>query len=97
MPRYVVLVNWTDQGVRNYKDTKERADAFASAIQTLGGQLVDFYWTLGSYDMVAITDAPDDETATAGLLKVGSLGNVRTTTMRAFSRDEVGRIIAKAG
>ena len=97
MARYVALISWTDQGIRDYKDTKERAQAFASMLQGLGAQLVDIYWTQGPYDIVGVIDAPDDETVTVAMLRVGALGNVRTTTMRAFSADEIGRILERAG
>lgn len=96
MATYIALLNWTDQGIRAYKDTPKRADAFAAAVQKLGAKLVKIYWTVGPYDLVCIIEAPDDETATAALLQVGGVGNVRTTTLRAFGRDEVEGIIAKA-
>ena len=96
MATYIALLNWTDQGIRAYKDTPKRADAFAAAVQKLGAKLVKIYWTVGPYDLVCIIEAPDDETATAALLQVGGGGNVRTTTLRAFGRDEVEGIIAKA-
>lgn len=97
MPRYVALINWTDQGIRNASETTARAEAFRALLQGLGGELIDLYWTLGSYDIVAVMDAPDDETATAALLKVGALGNIRSTTLRAFSSADMTRILAKAG
>ncbi|MDH6628283.1 uncharacterized protein with GYD domain [Streptomyces sp. LBL] len=96
MSTYVMLLNWTDQGIRNYKDTPERADAFAAATQKLGAKLLNLYWTVGSYDLVAVVEAPDDETVTAVLLQLGGVGNVRTTTLRAFGRKEMDRIVAKA-
>ncbi|WP_030746672.1 GYD domain-containing protein [Streptomyces sp. NRRL F-5135] len=96
MPTYVALLSWTDQGVRNYKDTAERAEAFGSAAQGLGARLLNIYWTVGPYDLVAIVEAPDDETATAALLRLGGVGNVRSTTLRAFGREEMEHIIAKA-
>ncbi|MEU0387194.1 GYD domain-containing protein [Streptomyces chartreusis] len=96
MPTYVTLLNWTDQGIRNYKDTAKRAEAFGSAVQKLGAKLVSVYWTVGPYDLVAIVEAPDDETATAALLQLGGAGNVRTTTLRAFGREEMEGIITKA-
>ncbi|MET7860037.1 GYD domain-containing protein [Streptomyces sp. NPDC005318] len=96
MPTYVTLLNWTDQGVRNYKDTAKRAEAFAAAAQNLGAKLLNIYWTVGPYDLVAIVEAPDDETATATLLQLGGVGNVRTTSLRAFGQEEMDRIIAKA-
>ncbi|WP_027945611.1 GYD domain-containing protein [Amycolatopsis taiwanensis] len=95
MPTYITLLSWTDQGIRACKETAERADAFAAALQKLGAKLVNIYWTIGPYDLVGVVEAPDDETATAALLQLGGLGNVRSTTLRAFGRDEVERIIAK--
>jgi uncharacterized protein with GYD domain len=95
--RYVTLVNWTDQGIRNYKDTTQRAKGFGEMLQGMGARLVDIYWTMGQYDLVGVLEAPDDETVTAAALKLGTLGNVRTTTLRAYTADEFARIIEKAG
>jgi uncharacterized protein with GYD domain len=95
MATFVMLVSFTDQGVRNIKDTTERADAFNQMAQKAGVTVKDVYWTLGPYDVVAIGEAPDDETATALALSVSSQGNVRTQTLRAFSRDEMSAIVAK--
>lgn len=95
MARYVALFNWTDQGVRNDKQTTARGEAFAKLLATLNSHLVDLQWTLGPYDIVAVIEAPDDETMTAAMLRLGELGNVRSTTMRAFTSEEVDRIIAK--
>ncbi len=97
MATFVLLINWTDQGVRTFKDTLDREQAFRDMAQGLGGSLKDVFWTIGPYDIVAVAEAPDDETITAVALKAGSQGNIRTTTLRAFSRDEVSRIIEKAG
>jgi uncharacterized protein with GYD domain len=96
MPTYVALLSWTDQGVRNYKDTAQRAEAFGSAVQKLGAKLLNIYWTVGPYDLVAVVEAPDDETAVAALLQLDGVGNVRSTTLRAFGREEMERIVAKA-
>ncbi|MFF3559488.1 GYD domain-containing protein [Streptomyces sp. NPDC002574] len=96
MPTYITLLNWTEQGIRAYKDTMARADAFAAAMQRLDGRLVTMYWTVGPYDLVAVLEAPDDETAAAALLQLGEAGNVRSTTMRAFGRGEVEGVIARA-
>lgn len=93
MPRYISLLNWTDQGLRNVKDTLNRAHAGRQAFQAGGGQLLEVYWTLGQYDAVLIFDAPDDETATRLLLALGLRGNVRTATLRAFNEQEMGRIL----
>ncbi|WP_406390802.1 GYD domain-containing protein [Streptomyces sp. NBC_00887] len=96
MPTYVALLNWTDQGVRNYKDTAKRSEAFRSAAHKLGAKLLSIYWTVGPYDLVAVVEAPDDETATAALLQLGGVGNIRSTTLRAFGAEEMEGIIAKA-
>jgi len=97
MPTYVTLANFTDQGIRNYTDTPKRAKAFRDLVEQMGGTVKDMYWTMGAYDVVAIVEAPDDETATAAALKVSSLGNVRTTTLRGFNLEEVESIIKMAG
>ncbi len=97
MPTYVALVNWTDQGIAAFKDSPKRADAFAKLLQQAGGKLRDIYWTIGPHDMLVIADAPDDETMTATLLQLGALGNVRTTTLRAFSKREFSDITKRAG
>ncbi len=97
MPTYVSLIGWTEQGIRNFKETVDRAKSAGAAAEKMGGRLKDIYWTLGPYDVVAVTEFPDDETATAFLLSLGSVGNVRTTTLRAYNADEMSRIIAKAG
>ena len=95
MATYISLVNWTEQGMRELKESPARADATAELAESLGGKLVQLYWTVGPYDIVAIIEAPDDETAAALQLTVGSRGAVRTTTLRAFGREEFERIIAK--
>ena len=97
MPKYVVLVNWTEQGVASAKDTVQRAEAFRSMAQSMGGDTGELLWTLGRYDIVGFLDAPDDETAAAISMKVSGLGSVRTETLRAFTAEEVGGIIGKLG
>ena len=95
MPTYISLVNWTEQGIQDLKESPVRADATAELAESMGGKLVELYWTVGPYDIVSIIEAPDDETAAAMQLTVGSRGAVRTTTLRAFGREEFERIIAK--
>ncbi len=97
MSTYVSLVNWTDQGIKNYKDSTSRADDFSKLVESLGGRVREVLWTVGAYDLVVVTEFPDDEAATAALLRVGSLGNIRTNTLRAFNADEMGTIIGRAG
>jgi uncharacterized protein with GYD domain len=95
MPTYVSLVRWTDQGVRNYRESVQRAEAFRNAVSQSGGQVRELLWTLGEYDIVTVIDAPDDESAMALLLQTASLGNVRTQTMRAMGSDEISTVIAR--
>lgn len=97
MPKYVSLINWTEKGATSFKDTVDRADAANQLAAAFGGALKEIYWTLGPYDIVAVSEAPDDESATAFALALASQGNLRTTTMRAFGADEMRGIIAKAG
>jgi uncharacterized protein with GYD domain len=97
MPKYVGLINWTDQGIRNYRDTVRRVEDARAASEQLGVRIVDVYWTLGGYDLVVVTEAPDDEALTAFLLQLGSQGNVRTQSLRAFDADEMSRIIERTG
>ena len=95
MAKYVMLINWTEQGVKNYRDSVERGKAGAAAAEKLGGKMTKIYWTLGAYDLVAVMEFPDDETATAFALALSSAGNVRTSTMRAYDEAEMNAIVAK--
>jgi uncharacterized protein with GYD domain len=95
MATYVVLANFTDQGVRNAKDSPKRADAFKEMAKRGGATVKEIFWTQGQYDIVTIVEAPDDITATALTLSVGALGNVRTQTLRAFSAADMQGIIGK--
>jgi uncharacterized protein with GYD domain len=97
MPTYVSLIHWTDQGIEHYKDTTSRAADFTKLAESSGGQVRELLWTVGEYDLVTVVDFPDDETATATLLQVGSLGNIRSNTMRGFNTEEMDSIIRRAG
>ena len=97
MPTYVSLIHWTDQGIEHYKDSPSRAANFTELAERSGGRVRELLWTVGEYDLVTVVDFPDDETATAALLRVGSLGSIRSNTMRAFSADEITTIIGKTG
>jgi uncharacterized protein with GYD domain len=97
MPTYVSLINWTDQGVRNFRDTVRRAQDFQGLVEGKGGQVRQILWTLGEYDVVGVVDFPDDETATATLLQLGALGNVRTRTMKAFDAAQMTAILQRTG
>jgi uncharacterized protein with GYD domain len=95
MITYVVLASFTDQGIRNAKDTMKRADAFKEMAKKFGVTVKQIFWTQGKYDIVTITEAPDDISGTALNMSLCALGNVRTQTLRAFSADEMKQIIAK--
>ncbi len=95
MPTYVVLANWTDQGIRNIKESPRRLDAAKKAIEAAGGKMIGFYLTMGKYDSVLIVEAPSDEVAATLALSAGREGNVRTETLKAFPEAEYRRIIAK--
>ena len=97
MATYIVLASYTDQGVRNVKDTVKRADAVRDVAKKFGVTAREFYWTMGARDVVVVFDAPDDAAMTALGMTIGSAGNVRTETMRAFSRDEMQALLAKVG
>jgi len=96
MATYITLLNFTDQGIRNFKETPKRANAFVESAKKLGVEIEKIYWTVGAHDGVVIFDAPDDETAAATLLSLAALGNVRTQSLRAFGRSEIEAIVAKA-
>jgi uncharacterized protein with GYD domain len=96
MATYIVLSNFTDQGVRNVKETTKRADAITETAKKLGASVKQVFWTLGQYDVVAVCEAPDDAAITALGLAIGAAGNSRTQTLRAFSRDEMNAILSKA-
>jgi uncharacterized protein with GYD domain len=97
MPTFIALGNFTDQGIRNIKDTVKRADMVKEAAQKAGITMKEIYWTLGAYDMVVTFEAPDDAAMTAFALAVGAAGNVRTQSLRAFNRNEMSSILAKMG
>ena len=97
MRSYVILANWTDQGAKNSRDTLKRARSFRALIESRGGKLREHLYTFGEYDIVMVTEFPDDDTATAAVLALASLGNVRTKTMRAFTDGETAAIIAQLG
>ena len=97
MPTYVVLISWTDQGAKGFKDTVDRYQSASDAGSGAGVTWREAHWTFGPYDIVATIDAPDDETLMASILNVVGQGNIRTTTMRAFSADEMKGVLEKAG
>ena len=97
MATYVVLSNFTEQGIRNVKDTTKRADAVRELAGKMGCEMKSIYWTLGKYDVVVTFEAPSDEAITALSLAIAAQGNVRTHTLRAFAKEEVTGILGKIG
>jgi uncharacterized protein with GYD domain len=95
MARFVVLINWTDQGVRNAKESVNRVGQARAAFEPLGVTIDTIYWTLGNHDMVTIVSAPDGESLAVALLRLAGAGNVRTTTLRAFDEAEFSAILAR--
>ncbi len=94
MSTYIILLNYTDQGIRNIKDSPKRLDAAKKMLKSMGGEIKDFYLTMGSYDIAIVAEAPSDEVMAKFALASGSLGNVRTTTLKAFPEVEYRKIIA---
>ena len=94
MPHYVLLVKWTDQGIKGVKDSPKRAEAARKLAESEGGKLT-LYYTMGRYDLIGIGEAKDDETMNRVLLQIGSLGNVRTETLKAMTEAEAAKLIAK--
>ncbi len=95
MPKYILLANFTDQGIRNIRGTISRAEAFQAMAEKSGVAMKELCWTLGRHDVLAVFEAPDDESATALALSAASLGNVRCETLRAFSFEEMRNILGK--
>jgi uncharacterized protein with GYD domain len=93
MVAYVVLGNFTDQGIRNAKESPKRADAFRAMAKTFGVTVKEILWTQGRYDIVTIVDAPDESSFMSLTLSLGALGNVRTESLRAFSADEMTKAV----
>ena len=94
MPTYIVLTNWTDQGIRTVKESPKRLDATKKAIEAAGGKVLGYYLTMGKYDSVLIVESPSDEVAATVALSAGSEGSIRTETLKAFNEGEYRKIIA---
>ena len=93
MATYIILINYTDQGIRNIKDSPKRLDAAKKMLKTMGGEIKDFYLTMGSYDIAIVAEAPSDDVIAKFSLASGSLGNIRTTTLKAFPEAEYRKIV----
>ncbi len=97
MPTYLILFNWTDQGIRTVKDSPKRLEAAKAQVKDLGGEVKAFYMTQGGYDGVLVVEMPSDEKLATFVLKAGSAGNIRTTTLRAYPEEDYRTIIGALG
>ena len=93
MSQYILLINWTQQGISNIKESSDRYSSFKTSVEKAGGKLIGGYYTFGEYDVIIIIEAPNDEVVMSLMLKVGSAGNVRTKTLKAFTAEEGMNII----
>jgi uncharacterized protein with GYD domain len=96
MATYLVLWNWTEQGIRNFKDSPKRVAAFEQLVKKHDGKVIHFLYTLGKYDGAALVEVPSDEAFLKIALNLGSLGNVRTTTLKAWAASEAAKVIGQA-
>ena len=93
MPTYIGLVKFTEQGMRNVKETTKRAKSFREMAEKAGVKVKEILWTMGRYDLVLVVDAPNDETMTRLALALGMLGNAKTETLKAFSAQEMDQVL----
>jgi uncharacterized protein with GYD domain len=93
LSHYILLINWTEQGIGKINESSDRYSSFKTSVEKAGGKLIGGYYTFGEYDVVIIIEAPNDEAVMSLMLKVGSAGNVRTKTLKAFTADEGSKII----
>lgn len=94
MPTYITLINYTQKGIEDVKESPQRLEAAKQAFQRMGAKLKDFYLVMGRYDIILVTEAPNDETVAKIALTLGSFGNIRTESFRAFKEDEYREIIS---
>jgi uncharacterized protein with GYD domain len=95
MSIYITLYKWTDQGIKNIKEAPARIKAATKSAEAAGGKTLGVYLTMGEYDLVAISEGPNDEAVAAMLLAQGAMGNVRSTTLRAFTAEQFAEIVKK--
>ena len=93
MSHYILLINWTEQGIGKINESPDRYSSFKALVEKTGGKLIGGYYTFGEYDVVIIIEAPNDEAVMSLMLKVGSAGNVKTKTLKAFTAEEGFKII----
>jgi len=97
MATFISTIKFTEKGIQNIQDSPKRADAFKAAAKKMGVKVKDIFWTLGYFDGIVVFDAPDDESATAAMLHLSALGNVHTTTARAFGAAEMSKVVGLLG
>lgn len=97
MESYVALINYTLQGIQNFKDAADRVNAARAAIEAAGGKMISFYLTMGPYDAVAVIEVPDAQTGAAISIRIAAQGNIRLSTMRAFTEAETAQLAASVG
>jgi uncharacterized protein with GYD domain len=97
MPLYVTLYKWTEQGIRDVRNTVNRADQVSRSVESAGGKVHGIWWTQGAYDVVTVAEWPDEDTAMAMALRLATEGNVRSETLRAFTAEDMGRILGRLG
>jgi uncharacterized protein with GYD domain len=95
MATFLSTIKFTEQGIKAIRDTTKRSASVKAAAKKMGVKITNIFWTLGAYDGLLIFEAPDDETATALMLHIGAMGNVQTTTARAFTATEMDGILGK--
>ena len=95
MATFITTLHFTEQGIKAIRETCDRSAAFKATAKKMGVKVTGIYWTLGAFDGVIVCEAPDEETVTAAMLHLVSLGNIRTQTMRAFTTSEMEKILAK--
>ncbi len=95
MPTYISLMKLTDQGIKNIKDAPRRVEEAAKGVEATGGKMIGFYLVMGEYDYVTVVEGTSDEAAMTFLLRLGSLGNVRSTTLKAFTKEELAEMVKK--
>ena len=93
LSHYILLISWTEQGISKIKESSDRYSSFKASVEKAGGKLIGGYYTFGEYDVVIIMEAPNDDAVMSLMLKVGSYGNVRSKTLKAFTAEEGMKII----
>jgi uncharacterized protein with GYD domain len=93
MSFYIILWSYTDQGIKNVRESPKRVNIFKSKLENVGGKLIETYYTFGKYDGVSIVEAPNDEALRSSLLSIGSQGNARTVTLKAFTYENTSKIM----